>query len=225
MTLLWLATAAPLPQYTATHIQSTNTPTCTNMHYKSCMVPPTIPSLLPTGPAPRQPQIPPLRPLNHWSSYPHYNPPRLPPQSRPWPMIYDPKSSKPTHWRPPWHQGTMSSNRTMTATTSRPDNPPCHPGGPPGSSTHAGLWPGNILLQAIHHVMALEAAKVSAQLQWTGPLVNIEDYCFGVVHPITKQTITQYHKLQHEPDLKDLWVSAMSKEINCLAQGMPGVIR
>jgi hypothetical protein len=73
--------------------------------------------------------------------------------------------------------------------------------------------------------MALEAAKVFAQLQWTGPLVNIEDYCFGVVHLITKQTITQYYKLQHKPDLKDLWVPAMSKEINCLAQGMPGVIK
>jgi hypothetical protein len=72
-------------------------------------------------------------------------------------------------------------------------------------------WPGNISLQAIHHVMALEAAKVSTQLQQTGPLVDIEDYCFGNVPPITKKTITHYHKLQHDPDLKDLWVPAMSK--------------
>jgi hypothetical protein len=73
--------------------------------------------------------------------------------------------------------------------------------------------------------MALEAAKVSAQSQSTGPLVDIEDYYFDVFHPITKQTITQYCKLQHNPDLKDLWVPAISKEIHHLAQGKPGVTK
>jgi hypothetical protein len=48
---------------------------------------------------------------------------------------------------------------------------------------------------------------------------------FGVVHPITKKTITQYKNLQHDPNLKDLWVPAMSKEINCLAQGKEGITK
>jgi hypothetical protein len=81
------------------------------------------------------------------------------------------------------------------------------------------------LLQAIHHIITLEAAKVSTQLQWTGPRVEIEDCCFGVIHPITKQTITQYWKLQQDPNLKDLWVPAMSKELHRLAQGKPGVTK
>jgi hypothetical protein len=62
-------------------------------------------------------------------------------------------------------------------------------------------------------------------LQWTGPIINIEEHCFGVVHPITKQRITQYKKLQHGPHLKDLWVPAFSKEVHHLAQGKPGVTK
>jgi hypothetical protein len=85
--------------------------------------------------------------------------------------------------------------------------------------------PGNILLQAIHHVMQLEATKLATKSQWTGPIIDIEEVCFGVFHPITKQTITQYCKLQHAPNLKDLWVPAMSKELHRLAQGKPGVTK
>jgi hypothetical protein len=47
--------------------------------------------------------------------------------------------------------------------------------------------------------------------------------CFRVVHPVTKQTITQYKKLQHDPDLKHLWVPAISKELHHLAQGKAGI--
>jgi hypothetical protein len=42
-------------------------------------------------------------------------------------------------------------------------------------------------------------------------------------YPVTKQTITQYKKLQHDPDLKHLWVLAMTKEVHPLAQGKPGI--
>jgi hypothetical protein len=75
----------------------------------------------------------------------------------------------------------------------------------------------------MHHIMTLEAIKVATYLQWTGPIIDIEEYCCGIVRPITKQTITQYKKLQHDPDLKHLWVPAMSKEVHQLAQGKPGV--
>jgi hypothetical protein len=64
--------------------------------------------------------------------------------------------------------------------------------------------PGNIFIQAMHHVMTLKAIKVATNSQWTSPIINIEEHCFGVVHPVTKQTITQYEKLQHDPDLKHL---------------------
>ncbi len=85
--------------------------------------------------------------------------------------------------------------------------------------------PSNILLQAIHHVMQLKATNLATKSQWTGPIINIKEFCFGVVHPVTKQTITQYWKLQHDPNLKNLWVPAMRKELHCLAQGKPGITK
>jgi hypothetical protein len=56
-------------------------------------------------------------------------------------------------------------------------------------------------------------------------VIDIEEYCCGVVHPITKETITQYRKLMNEPLLKDLWTKAMSKELNQLGQGCPGITK
>jgi hypothetical protein len=53
----------------------------------------------------------------------------------------------------------------------------------------------------MHHIMTLEAFKVATQLQWTGPIIEIKELCFGVIHPITKQTIMQYKKLQHDPPM------------------------
>jgi hypothetical protein len=77
----------------------------------------------------------------------------------------------------------------------------------------------------MHHIMTLKAFKVATQLQSTGPIIDIEEHCFGVVHPITKQTIMQYKELQRDPHLKDLWVPAFSKEVHHLAQGKPGVTK
>jgi hypothetical protein len=77
--------------------------------------------------------------------------------------------------------------------------------------------PDNISIQVMRHVMTLKADKVATNSQWTGPIIDIEEHCFGVVHPVTKQTITQYKKLQHDPDLNHLWVPAISKELHCLA--------
>ena len=85
--------------------------------------------------------------------------------------------------------------------------------------------PGNISIQAMHHVMTLEAIKVPTNSQWTGPIINIEELCFGVVHPITKETITQYKKLQHDSNLKVIWLPAMSKEIHQLAQSKEGITK
>jgi hypothetical protein len=73
--------------------------------------------------------------------------------------------------------------------------------------------------------MQLKAIKLATKSQWTGPIIGIEEGCFGVVHPVTKQTITKYWKLQHNPNPKDLWAPAMSKELHRLAQGKLGITK
>jgi hypothetical protein len=82
-----------------------------------------------------------------------------------------------------------------------------------------------ISIQTMHHVMTLEIFKVATSSQWTGPIINIKEHCFGFVYPVTKQTITQYKKIQHNPDLKHLWVPALSKEVYCLAQGKEDITK
>jgi hypothetical protein len=50
-------------------------------------------------------------------------------------------------------------------------------------------------------------------------------YCNGVVHHVTKTTITHYRKLIKDPLLRDLWLKAMSKELHHLAQGCTGITK
>ena len=47
----------------------------------------------------------------------------------------------------------------------------------------------------------------------------LEHMCNGVVHPITKETITKYYTLLEDPLLRDIWLEAMAKELGRLAQG------
>jgi hypothetical protein len=61
--------------------------------------------------------------------------------------------------------------------------------------------------------------------QYTGPLIDIKEYCYGIVHPVTKKIITHYRNLIKDPLLKDLWIKAMSKELHWLAQGCPGITK
>jgi len=85
------------------------------------------------------------------------------------------------------------------------------------------------LHQALYHVIGLGFTNAPAYTvptslaeyhkQYTGPLIDIEEYCYGVVHSVTKETITHYRKLIKDPLLKDLWLKAMSKELHRLAQG------
>jgi hypothetical protein len=55
--------------------------------------------------------------------------------------------------------------------------------------------------------------------------MEIVEYCNGVVHPITKETITHYRKLSKDPLLKELLIKAMSKELHRLAQGCLGITK
>jgi hypothetical protein len=41
----------------------------------------------------------------------------------------------------------------------------------------------------------------------------------GVVHPVTKETITKYKKLIDDPLMRDVWSKAMCKELGRLTQG------
>ena len=41
----------------------------------------------------------------------------------------------------------------------------------------------------------------------------------GVVHPVTKETITKYKQLIDDPLLRETWQEAMCKELGRLAQG------
>jgi hypothetical protein len=49
--------------------------------------------------------------------------------------------------------------------------------------------------------------------------LSIEHTANGVVHPVTKETITKYEKLANDPLLKDVLTKAMCKELGRLAQG------
>eukprot|EP00804_Cyclotella_cryptica_P007867 CCRYP_001435-RA/>CCRYP_001435-RA protein AED:0.47 eAED:0.47 QI:0/-1/0/1/-1/1/1/0/150 len=44
----------------------------------------------------------------------------------------------------------------------------------------------------------------------------------GVVHPVTKDSITKYEKLANDPILQTVWTKAMCKELGRLAQGCYG---
>ena len=52
----------------------------------------------------------------------------------------------------------------------------------------------------------------------TTPQIDIEEYANGVVHPVTKETITKYKTLIEDPILKDKWKKVMCMELGRLAQ-------
>jgi hypothetical protein len=70
-------------------------------------------------------------------------------------------------------------------------------------STHliSNRTPCNISHQTLYHTINLgfahaPATSIPCKLihnQYTGPVVEIKEYCNGVVHPITKETITHYY--------------------------------
>ena len=94
--------------------------------------------------------------------------------------------------------------------------------------------PCNISRQALYHIISVGftnaplntiPCSLAKHANKYALVIDIEEYCCGVVHPITKETITQYRKLIKEPLLKELWTKAMSKELHRLAQGCPGVTK
>eukprot|EP00804_Cyclotella_cryptica_P009434 CCRYP_017332-RA/>CCRYP_017332-RA protein AED:0.38 eAED:0.27 QI:0/0/0/1/0/0/2/0/259 len=51
---------------------------------------------------------------------------------------------------------------------------------------------------------------------------QLEHVCNGVLHPVTKETITKYKMLANDPILQTVWTRAMCKELGRLAQGWDG---
>ena len=47
----------------------------------------------------------------------------------------------------------------------------------------------------------------------------LEEVANGVVHPVTKETITKYKKLIEDPLLRETWSKVMCKELGRLCQG------
>ena len=52
------------------------------------------------------------------------------------------------------------------------------------------------------------------------PCINLpEEMANGVVHPVTKETLSKYHKIIEVPELKEVWMTGMGIELGRLAQG------
>ena len=54
------------------------------------------------------------------------------------------------------------------------------------------------------------------------PPLDIEEMTCGVVHPVTKETLTKYQQLNHDPLLRDVWMKAMCIKLGRLVQGYEG---
>ena len=70
--------------------------------------------------------------------------------------------------------------------------------------------------------------KVTNEELPTPPQIDIEEHANGVVHLVTKETITRYKTLIEDPLLKDKWMKVMCVKLGRLAQGyqdIPGTNR
>jgi hypothetical protein len=103
------------------------------------------------------------------------------------------------------------------------------PSGFIAQSTHT---PCNIKAHALYHVVskhlntthtgAYTPTKHSTDHPSFAFDAQLEHTCNGVVHPVTKETITKYEKLANDPLMQDVWTKAMCKELGRLAQGWDG---
>ncbi len=94
--------------------------------------------------------------------------------------------------------------------------------------------PCNISKQALYHIIGVGLTNaplytiprsLTKHANKYAPVIVIDEYCYGVVHPVTKETIMQYRKLMKEPLIKNLRTKAMRKELHRLAQGWPGITK
>ena len=81
---------------------------------------------------------------------------------------------------------------------------------PPAGILQAALnaFIGNAYMQELHQSMAANATPS-----------GLEEVANGVVHPVTKETITKYKKLINDPLLWDDWMKGICKTLGRLTQG------
>jgi hypothetical protein len=173
--------------------------------------PPPVPGVVPT-PEPtarRQPILPPMLPLT------------LPPRPPLHPLTHPPQSRPPAFIEP-------DDDYDIDI---RDDNPSKRPTTPP-LRLYALSGQASISRHALYHVINLAfntapTYTIHRALHESTDrfrhVIDIEEVCNGVVHPVTKETITKYPKLMNDSLLKNVWVPAMSKELHRLAQGKDGV--
>ena len=75
---------------------------------------------------------------------------------------------------------------------------------------------GDAMLNATHHFVPVHMENKPFAIN--APL-DVEEYANGVVHPITNETLTKYEQLISAPELREIWMRAMCKELGRLAQG------
>eukprot|EP00804_Cyclotella_cryptica_P014612 CCRYP_012661-RA/>CCRYP_012661-RA protein AED:0.22 eAED:0.22 QI:0/0/0/1/0/0.33/3/0/717 len=103
---------------------------------------------------------------------------------------------------------------------------------PSGFLAHSTHTPCNIQSHALYHVISTHLntahtnvftpTKHSTEHQSFVFDAKLEHMCNGVVHPVTKETITKYEKLANDPLMQEVWTKAMCKELGRLAQGWDG---
>jgi len=74
-------------------------------------------------------------------------------------------------------------------------------------------------LENPHHHCFIPGTFQNSTISLTHECKFDEPVANGVVHPVTKETITKYEKLANDPVMKDVWTKAMCKELGRLAQG------
>ena len=58
------------------------------------------------------------------------------------------------------------------------------------------------------------------KMQINATPLALEEVANGVIHPVTKKTITKYKQLIEDPLMQDIWSKAMCKELGRLCQGL-----
>jgi hypothetical protein len=183
-------------------------------------VPPAVaPSsvLPPSAPPTHQPTTPPPRVQTTQPFIPAITP------TAPYSPVHD---LHPVPSQKPIHPLSYSKQQTHSLPVVEPDDkrdgtPTTLPSSQPRCSTHliSNRTPCNISCQALYHIINLgfahaHASSIPCKLihdQYTGLVIEMEEYCNRLVHPVTKKTITHYRKLIKDPLLRDLWLKAMSK--------------
>jgi len=117
---------------------------------------------------------------------------------------------------------TDGTTQTQTNVTQQPRRSArlnkCHNFAGPLFTTQGALY--NVLAKGIEdtttHFIPNSLANHKLNIQMD---IDISEVCNGVVHPITKETLTNYKKVIACPELREVWIKAMCKELGNIAQG------